>query len=93
MGDLSLLAYTCNVGTAGATSKSANPLTITVDAMFDEKWQCEDGSLISVYQMTDSHVANSIAMIRRSRGWRARWLPRLQAELATRLSHRNLFGG
>ncbi len=94
--DLVPLAYTCSVVTAGATSHFANPKSITVDvrlSMFDEKWHCRDGRRLSVYQMTDSHICNCVAMIRRSRGlWRAYWLPRLEAELATRYSHRRLFG-
>lgn len=61
--------------------------------MFDEKWICRERRQWSVYQMTDSHLKNCVAMIRRSRGiWRGRWLPRLEAELIHRETHQRLFG-
>ncbi len=42
-------------------------------------WQCKDGRLIPVNQMTDSHLANCIARIIRL-NWRREWLERLQLE-------------
>jgi hypothetical protein len=48
--------------------------------MHDPIWTCRDGRRIRVGEMTDSHLANSIAKIQRSANWRKGWLPRLQLE-------------
>jgi hypothetical protein len=47
----------------------------------DPLWVCKDGKALRVKEMTDSHLANSIAKIQRSReGWRRKWLDRLLLE-------------
>lgn len=52
--------------------------------MRDTVWICADGRRILVSQMTDSHLHNAIAKIRRSRGWRKNYLERLELELTIR---------
>lgn len=52
--------------------------------MYDEKWVTRDGRHISVYAMETRHLINCINLIKRSRNWRRRWLPRLEAELENR---------
>lgn len=53
--------------------------------MQDRIWVCADGRKLLPGQMTDSHLANCIAKIRRSRkGWRADWLTRLEIEQTIR---------
>lgn len=53
--------------------------------MYDPIWICRDGRRIKVGQMTDSHLANAIAKIERSRtGWRREWLGRLKLEQVIR---------
>ncbi len=47
--------------------------------MFIPTWQCKDGRLIPVNQMTDSHLAHCIRLII-TRNWRTEWLERLQLE-------------
>lgn len=48
--------------------------------MFDPIWVCKDGRKMKAGEMTDQHLANCIAKIERSRGWRKVWLPRLRLE-------------
>lgn len=53
--------------------------------MNDPIWVCRDGRRMLVKEMTNSHLANSIARIRRSpKGWRREWLPRLELEVLIR---------
>lgn len=41
------------------------------------KWVTKNGQAIHVYQMSDSHLLNCIAKIRRD-AWRVHWLRRLE---------------
>jgi hypothetical protein len=53
--------------------------------MHDPIWKCRDGREMKIGDMTDSHLANCIAKILRSRkGWRREYLDRLQLERVIR---------
>lgn len=52
--------------------------------MQDTVWITRDGRRILVSQMEDRHLHNSIALIKRSRGWRKQYLERLELELLIR---------
>jgi hypothetical protein len=52
--------------------------------MRDRMWVCKDGRRMLVAEMTTLHVVNSIAMIKRIKGWRRHLLKRLELELEIR---------
>lgn len=51
--------------------------------MRDTVWHCADGRRLLVSEMSDSHLHNTIAKVRRE-GWRIKYLPRLEIELTIR---------
>lgn len=51
--------------------------------MRDTVWRCADGRRLLVSEMSDSHLHNTIAKVRRE-GWRIKYLPRLEIELTIR---------
>lgn len=51
--------------------------------MRDRVWVCRDGRKLLVSQMTDGHIANPIAKIRRD-NWRTEYLERLLIEQVVR---------
>lgn len=48
--------------------------------MNDPLWRTRDGRIMFIWQMSDSHLAHAIALIRRSHGWRREYLDRLVLE-------------
>jgi len=48
--------------------------------MENKMWLCKDGRLLSISEMSDSHLHNSIELIRRRNGWRMDYLPRMELE-------------
>jgi len=51
--------------------------------MRDRIWKCADGRMIPISQMTDAHLRNAIAKVRRD-NWRLEFLPRLELEVTIR---------
>jgi hypothetical protein len=47
-------------------------------------WVTANRDRIKVKDMTDTHIINSINMIKRKRNWRRQWLKPLQQELVSR---------
>jgi hypothetical protein len=50
------------------------------DIMENRMWLAKDGRWIAISEMTDSHLANAIALIQRSGNWRREQLDRLLLE-------------
>lgn len=48
--------------------------------MENKVWLCKDGRFIAISEMTDRHLANTIALIQRNNGWRRDYLERLLLE-------------
>lgn len=49
------------------------------------RWVCKDGRRMLIAEMADSHLANAIAMVERSKtAWRFQSLPRLYLERGLR---------
>ena len=50
------------------------------------KWECKDGTILDIKDMSTSHISNCIRMIKvRKMKWRAEWLEPLRKELTKRL--------
>jgi len=52
--------------------------------MRDRIWKCADGRLIPISRMTDAHLRNAIAKVKRDH-WRLEFLSRLELELTIRM--------